>query len=131
MPESDRQVRVLAVDDEPDTRSLLRTQLTLEGFAVVVAANGQEAMSIFDEGGVDVVVTDIFMPHEDGIELIQNLRRRDPNLPIVAVTGGGYHNDTSALRVAAALGAGALLLKPVEVQDLIAAIRRVLKAAGR
>jgi CheY-like chemotaxis protein len=125
----DAPVRVLFVDDHPDARALARVQLELEGFEVVEAENGIEALRVFDEVPVDVVVTDIFMPDEDGIELIQDLRRRRPKLPIVAITGGGPHHDTVALRVAAALGAGAMLLKPVDAEDLVAAIRRVLAAA--
>jgi CheY-like chemotaxis protein len=126
-----RHVRLLFVDDEEDERALASVQLGAEGFEVVEAENGREALRIFDESPFDVVVTDIFMPDEDGIELIQALRRRQPQLPIVAITGGGTHHDTSALRVAAALGAGALLLKPFRSAELVAAIRRVLETAGR
>jgi CheY-like chemotaxis protein len=122
-------VRVLFVDDDPDARELARVQLELEGFVVVEAADGVEALRVLDTLNVDVVVTDIFMPDEDGIELIQDLRRTRPSLPIVAITGGGAHHDTTALRVAAALGAGALLLKPIESEDLVAAIQRAIAAA--
>jgi CheY-like chemotaxis protein len=127
----ERPVRVLYVDDEAEERALASVQLGSEGFEVIVAANGVEALRIFDDTPIDVVVTDIFMPDEDGIELIQDLRRRRPMLPIVAITGGGTHHDTSALRVAAALGAGALLLKPFRSSELVVAIRRVLESAGK
>jgi CheY-like chemotaxis protein len=124
-----RPIRVLFVDDDLDVRETTRIQLGAAGFMVLTAANGIEALSLFDALVVDVVVTDIFMPDEDGIELIQDLRRRKPRLPIVAITDGGPRRDTTVLRVAAALGAGALLLKPFSADELVTAIRRVVVSA--
>jgi CheY-like chemotaxis protein len=86
------------------------------------------ALSLPDALRFDVVVTDIFMPEEDGIELIQNLRRQRSDLPIVAFSGGGSHHDLSALQVAAAFGAGVVLQKPFSGDELVTAIRRVLAA---
>jgi DNA-binding response OmpR family regulator len=124
-----RPIRVLFVDDDLDAREAARVQLSTAGFTPLTAGNGLEALSLFDALVIDVVVTEIFMPDEDGIELIQDLRRRRPRLPIVAITDGGPRHDTTVLRVAAALGAGALLLKPFSADELDTAIRRVLELA--
>src|SRR5262245_42925604 len=77
-------LEVLFVDDDQDTRRLVRLQLHAVGFNVITAKNGNEALELFEALQFDVVVTDIFMPISDGIELIQELRRRHPRLPIVA-----------------------------------------------
>jgi two-component system, chemotaxis family, chemotaxis protein CheY len=124
-----RLVRVLFVDPDLDSRESARTQLTAAGFQVLSAANGVEALSLLDALVVDVVVTEIYMPDEDGIELIQALRRRRPKLPVVAITDDGPRRDRAMLRVAAALGAGAMLHKPFSADELVAVIRRLVEIA--
>jgi CheY-like chemotaxis protein len=125
-----RPIRVLFVDDDLDTREAARIELDVAGFKVATAANGVEALALFDALGFDVVVTDIFMPEEDGIELIQDLRRRCPVLPIVAISGGGSRRDSSALQAATAFGASVVLVKPLGADELVAAIRRAIAATG-
>jgi two-component system, OmpR family, response regulator len=119
---------VLFVDDDPDAREIASIQLASAGFDVVTAANSVEALALFDTLAVDVVVTDIFMPAEDGIELIQDVRAREPRFPIVAISGGSLRH-LKALGVASTLGADALLEKPCGAGELVAAIRLVLEAA--
>jgi CheY-like chemotaxis protein len=121
-------VKVLFVDDDLGAREFALILLGAAGFDVVTATNGVTALALVDAIAFDIVVTDIFMPGEDGIELIQDLRRRRPKLPVVAITGGGTHRDMSALKVASALGAGAVLEKPFSSDVLVAAIRSVLEA---
>jgi CheY-like chemotaxis protein len=126
-PEERREC-VLVVDDDSAARSLLRVYLERAGFAVVEAEDGLDAARVLEAQDVDVVVTDVFMPEQDGIELVQGLRRDRPDLPIVVVSGGDRSHDTFMLRVAEALGAGAVLRKPVRAEELVAAIRRLLDA---
>jgi CheY-like chemotaxis protein len=121
-------LRVLFVDDDADAREIASIQLASAGFEVVTAANSVEALSLFDTLAVDVVVTDIFMPAEDGIELIQDVRARKPRFPIVAISGGSLRH-LKALGVASSLGADALLEKPCDADELVAAVRLVLEAA--
>jgi DNA-binding NtrC family response regulator len=124
-----RPVRVLLVDDDWRVREVLRAQLELEGFGVLEAADGIVARRLLDtEYPIDVVVTDIFMPREDGMRVIHEAGLCRPKVPGVVITGGGPHHNLSALTVASALGAGAVLQKPFDGRALVAAIRRVLKA---
>jgi CheY-like chemotaxis protein len=125
---SARPTRVLFVDDDLAECEVARIQLVAAGFVVLTAANGIAALNFFDAVAIDVVVTDIFMPEEDGIELIHKLRRRRPELPIVAISGGGARRDLPGLTVASALGAGMVLEKPFSADELATAIRRVLEA---
>jgi two-component system, chemotaxis family, chemotaxis protein CheY len=123
-----RPIRVLFVDDEPAVREIAALWLHAAGFDVVTAADGVSALRHFDAARFDVVVTDIFMPEVDGIELIQDLRRRRPELPVVAISGGGTYRDNSALIVASSLGADAALLKPFDCGELVAVIRHAVGA---
>lgn len=77
--------RVLVVDDEADFRRLVKE--ALGSFAVVEAGDGREALVIVQEQDLDLVITDIRMPNMDGYELLQNLRRQYPHLPVLAVSG--------------------------------------------
>jgi CheY-like chemotaxis protein len=104
----------------PDARCLAKAP-RVRGFEVVDARNGVEALARFDAVEVDIVVTDIFMPEKDGIELIQDLRLRRPTLPIVAINGSD-RRDTTGLEVSVKLGAGASLRKPFTADDFLAAI---------
>jgi CheY-like chemotaxis protein len=125
-----RPPRVLVVDDEAGLRALMRGMLEREGFDVVEAANGREAMRAFLEHPVDVVVTDIFMPEEDGIELIAELRACDASVPVIAISGGGRIHDGTSLHAAELLGASDVLEKPFRSSALLDAILRVTGADG-
>jgi DNA-binding NtrC family response regulator len=124
-----RPLRVLLVEDDLDGRVSGRVLLGAAGFEVVTAVNAAEAMQLFGTAGVDVVVTDILMPGEDGLALIRALKRLRAKLPIVAISGGGVSHDLSALRSAEGLGVETLE-KPFAAGELVAAIRRALERAG-
>ena len=78
---------ILIVDDEPTLRQLLRTVLERAGYEVAEADNGNEAMGIIRAIELDLVITDIFMPENDGFELIQHLRRAAPRVKIIGYFG--------------------------------------------
>jgi CheY-like chemotaxis protein len=130
LPEAGRNpARALVVDDDFQMRQFVRTTLEAEGFVVLDAAEGREALRRFSSEGADVVVTDIFMP-EDGLVLITELRKLAPDLPVVAVSGGDRRGDTHALRAARLLGATAVLYKPFAPAALVSAVRSALGKAG-
>jgi len=118
-------VTVLVADDDASVRSLFRLVLSGAGYEVVDAANGREAAQIIHSRKVDLLITDLVMPEQEGIETILALRRSNVALKIVAVSGafeGRY------LNAAASLGADATLLKPVSPADLLSTVSRVLAA---
>ena len=84
-----KSVRVLVVDDNPDMRSFVKIVLERAGFEADVAADGQRALDLLREHPADVLITDIFMPEPDGLELIQRFKSRFPGIKIVAISGGG------------------------------------------
>src|SRR5437763_15450494 len=92
--------RVLVIDDHTEIRELLRLTLQAAGYDVVVAPNGREGLEIHRERPAELVITDIFMPEQEGLETIQELRRQSPRPKIIAMSGGGHarHPRVSACR---------------------------------
>jgi CheY-like chemotaxis protein len=84
-----KSVRVLVVDDNPDMRAFVRIALERAGFETNVAADGRRALDLQREHPADVLITDIFMPEPDGLELIQQFRSRFPRTKVIAISGGG------------------------------------------
>ena len=118
--------RILIIDDEPQIRLLLKKMLEKEGFNVITASDGKEGMKLFNKEPFDLVITDIIMPEKEGIEIIQELRKNHPNLPIIAISGGGRNSSDSYLKMAKMFGANEIFEKPVEKQKLINAIKTAL-----
>ncbi|MEN6534381.1 MAG: response regulator [Bryobacteraceae bacterium] len=115
---------VLVVDDEEEIRHLVRRILESAGFDVAEAGNGEEALAQLTRHGADLVITDLVMPDCEGIETISRLRKERPEMKIIAMSGafGGRF-----LRVAQAVGAHAVIQKPLRADEVLEAVRRVLK----
>jgi CheY-like chemotaxis protein len=119
--------RILVVDDDARVRTTARALLEAAGFQVVEAESGGAALRLMQSEPVKVVLTDIFMPDTDGIELIHALRRESPDLPIVAMSGGGY-DGKEVLAVARLFGAARIVQKPLTQRKLVGAIRRAIES---
>ena len=117
-------VRILVADDEPEVREFLRTALEQGGYEVVEADDGRRAMEVLLEGGVDLVLMDLVMPGQEGIETIQAIRKELPDTRIIAISGGF---GGQFLGVAKMLGADATLEKPVSPGALLAKVGEVLQ----
>jgi CheY-like chemotaxis protein len=115
---------IVVVEDQPDQRLALKMALQMEGYSVRVAANGAEAIALISERPPRVLITDIFMPDMDGLELIERVRREFPETKIVALTGGGQHGRVDYLQSSQLLGAQAALQKPFDVKELLALVRK-------
>jgi DNA-binding response OmpR family regulator len=123
--------RILVIDDEDLILATLNNVLSLAGHEVLTARDGAQGLAMFERQPVDLVVTDIIMPEKEGVETIIELRRRRPNLPIIAISGGGRIKMKSEeiLVAAAKLGANEILAKPFEPAALCAAVARLLNRA--
>jgi CheY-like chemotaxis protein len=117
--------RILVVDDEAGVRCFLRKVLEQAGYEVTETANGKQALQHARAGGVDLVITDLVMPEQEGIETIQALRRDVPGIGIIAISGafGG-----AFLKVAQLMGAAAVLNKPLNADLLLARVAEVLES---
>jgi DNA-binding response OmpR family regulator len=112
-------MRVLVIEDNADLRDYLRLALGSEGYEVLTARNGKEALSLIDGRALDAVITDLFMPEMDGIETIAAVRRRMPGVRIVAISG---RSGVDYLTVAKELGVMHTLRKPFEIDELLKAL---------
>jgi len=118
-------VRVLAVDDQKDILATIGTMLRGSGHEVTLVQDADTALKQVEAGGFDVLITDVLMPDKDGIEVIKALRRRHPELWIVAMSGGGRKiAATVSLKLSEAFGADRVLFKPFRRAELLAAITR-------
>ncbi len=122
---SDKPSRVLVVDDMADTRRLVATALTREGFEVAQAENGQVALAMVDEQRPDLVLLDINMPGISGLDVMTELRVRH-GIPVILLTGRDEENDRV---VGLELGAEDYIVKPFYVKELAARARAALRRA--
>ena len=117
--------RILIVDDEPRYLRLLEANLKTEGYTVVTAADGVQAIDAFSSHPADLVLLDIMMPRLDGFATCQRIRQFS-NVPIIMLTAKGEEQD----RVKGLdLGADDYLVKPFSATELLARVRAVLRRA--
>jgi YesN/AraC family two-component response regulator len=117
---------ILIVDDDEAIRQMLRDMLEREGFDVLDAANGKEALTLFHITHPDLVITNIVMPEKEGLELIRELRKESPDTRIIAISGGGQYGYVDYLEVARTFGAMRTLAKPFARAQLLEAVSAVL-----
>jgi CheY-like chemotaxis protein len=119
--------RILVIDDDERVLRVLREALRDAGHDVVTACNGSIGVARFREHPADLVITDIIMPEKEGIETIVDLRHDDPDVPIIAISGGSLQAQGSYLPTAEALGATRTLEKPFRLHELIEVVRSLLE----
>jgi CheY-like chemotaxis protein len=116
---------ILVIDDEDSILTMVCNFLKGAGYHVFSAHDGKQALQFFETNPIDLIITDIFMPEKDGLEVIITMRNKHPDVPVIAITGGAY---LGILHVAQRIGAVCTLEKPFKLEDLLAAIRRYLPA---
>ena len=119
---------ILVIDDNEPVRGFLRAVLEAQGHTVTEAGQGRMAVQSLRQSSVDLVLTDIYMPDCDGLEVIMTLRRDFPSMKIVAMSGGS--GERNLLIVARQLGAHDVLEKPINVDRLLASVAGVLNDAS-
>ncbi len=112
-------VRVLVVDDEEDFATALVSRLVRRGFDAVPAFSGQQALTRLRAAPADVIVLDLKMPGMDGLETLREVRRLDPHVQVVVLTG---HGTVTAGIDGMQLGAADFLQKPTSIEQLCTAI---------
>ena len=121
--------QILIVDDEEDILKTPKEILQRKGYNVIIASNGFEVLEILENTAVDLIITDIIMPHMEGLEFVQKVASKHPKLPIVVMSG--ISND-HYLTAASYFGAVCKITKPFETNDLLDAVGCVMeKKNGR
>lgn len=118
--------RIMVVDDNTSMREAVCEMLQHAGYETVSVENGRFAAQIHRSEPVDLIITDLFMPDTDGLELIYQFRHEFPNVKIIAVSGGGSRGLVELLSVAKKMGAQRALMKPFAWEELLAAVQEML-----
>jgi DNA-binding response OmpR family regulator len=120
-------MHLLVVEDDPEMRDLLRKVLEKDGYAVSVASGTREAVASLSQASFDLVVTDLVMPDNGGLEILRVIRESNPALPVIIITAFG---DWGSYSRALEMGAAAFISKPLRMTELTAAIHAALAARG-
>jgi DNA-binding response OmpR family regulator len=119
--------RILVIEDDDLLRRLLKAALSREGFQVLVAGNGAEGIKLYDQVPCELVITDILMPDQEGLQTIRELLHKNPDAIILAMSGGGKQVGVDVLDIARRFGATATMQKPFEVPDMLRLVKKLLE----
>jgi len=115
--------KILVVDDTDEVRAFLTMLLRQEGYEVSEASNGKEAQARCGENVIDLIVMDIMMPEQEGLETIRAVRRNSPEIPVIAISGSG----DQYLDIAKRFGAKMAFAKPIQADSILSAIRKLVQ----
>ena len=114
-------MKILVVDDDEHIRRLYKEEFEDEGYTVIVAANGEEALELFDKEAPDVVTLDILLPDIDGIQLLRQMKEKRPKVPIIMSTAYDYRDDF------AVWASEAYIVKSSDLEELKSMIKNLLE----
>jgi CheY-like chemotaxis protein len=123
--------KILVFDDEPSILLMIKKMLEKTGHEVDIALNGIQGMELFEKNKPDLLITDIIMPEKEGLETIFELRRKYPELKIIAISGGGRISPDGYLPGAKLLGANMVFQKPLVQKEFLQAVSLLLNEPGK
>jgi len=118
--------RILVIDDDPIVRGMLVEMLQREGYEVDEAEDGRVGMRRFREHPSALVITDVLMPEQEGLETLMQLRHTGVPVKVMAISGGGRIGPDTLLNAARTLGADAILAKPFGREELLEKVSALL-----
>jgi CheY-like chemotaxis protein len=118
--------KILVIDDEPSILLMIKKMLEKAGHVVDMALNGKEGMQIFENNKADLLITDIIMPEKEGLETIVEMKKKYPDLKIIAISGGGRISADGYLPGAKLLGANMVFQKPLVQKEFLEAVASLL-----
>ena len=121
-----KKTRVVVIDDQEPIRRIIRRALESRGYEVLDASDGSAGLALLDQGPVDLVVTDIFMPGQDGIVTLRRIRKEFPGVKVIVISGGDSTGLLDMRRDAEFLGALRSLQKPFTGADIVRVVEEVL-----
>lgn len=114
-------ITLLIVDDEAMIRNLLEKILSKEGYKILTAKDGLEALEVMESSKVDIVISDMKMPRMNGLELLKRIKKERPDIGVVIMTGYG---DTYTVKDALLLGADEYITKPFKSYEMLMIVER-------
>ena len=118
---------ILIIEDDELTRELYSEILKNDGHTILEANDGSEGLKLVETNKIDLIITDLLMPNVDGMEVIITIRKTQPDLPIIAISGGGMGTPELYLFAASNFGASMTLKKPLSHTDLSSAVQDCLE----
>jgi DNA-binding NtrC family response regulator len=118
--------KILLVDDEEAIRKMVRAVLGNELYEYGEATNGLEAQAVLEKQHFDLIITDVIMPDCDGIELVIAIRRKQPDIKVIVMSGGGRVRAGHYLDLAGKLGAAKVFEKPFDTAALRQTVKELL-----
>ena len=118
--------RILVIDDEPQIRSLVKRFLASAGYDVDQAGDGLEGVRQMNENPADLVITDILMPKQEGLETIRQIREAHPDCKIIAMSGGSQLTAMDFLPIAKKFGAEKIFHKPIDFAEMVEAAKELV-----
>ncbi len=113
-------MKILVVDDEKNILKLYQAELEDEGYTVITANSGKEAVEVFEKENPDLVTLDILMPDMDGIQVLRHLKEKKPTIPVIMLTAYDYRDDFSVWV------SDAYVVKSSDLSNLKATIKQIL-----
>lgn len=114
-------MKILVVDDDLHIQRLYKEEFEDEGYEVVVASNGQEAIEMFEKESPDIVTLDILLPDVDGIRILRQMKEKNPKIPVIMSTAYDYRDDF------AVWASEAYIVKSSDLGELKTMIKNLLK----
>jgi DNA-binding NtrC family response regulator len=124
--------KILVIDDDDGVRTTLDHLLRDAGYEIATAEDGLRGMAMFRSEQPDLVITDIIMPEQEGIQTIAAMRKARPDAKIIAISGSRSLGNTDFLKMARSLGAMDIVSKPFDADELLTIVKNCLASrAGR
>ncbi len=118
--------KILIIEDDLAFGKMLSVVLKRAGYEVYSASDGEAGMEQFKKLKCDLVVTDIYMPEKEGIEIIREIKEESPDTKIIAISGGGKSGEFIYLKFAGELGADLTFQKPFDHDEIVQAVKKLI-----
>ncbi|MDA0737503.1 MAG: response regulator [Nitrospirae bacterium] len=118
--------KILLIEDEPQVRGLLKETLVQEGHEVTECEDGADGLRHYKKGLTDLVILDMILPEKDGFETLTELRQQDPQVNVLAISGGFAPGAVNVLHIAQRLGAREILAKPFDLKNFLTVVNQLL-----
>ena len=118
---------ILVIDDEASIRESLEVLLSLEGYTTSMALDGEEGLRMLESNSYDLVLLDLAMPGQSGLEILPQIKERQPDLPVIMITAyGGVESYIESMN----LGAFEYINKPIKVEELKSILKKIFKESS-
>lgn len=118
--------KILIIDDDALVVATIKSVLKRKDHEVVCASSGREAIALLQKADFDLAICDMIMPDMEGLETITHLKKVKPQLPVIAMSGGGRTKNMDFLRLAESIGAADSLPKPFSGEDIVGVVEKCL-----